>query len=49
MLFRSGVAEDRLAATLESTRLAVRKGALFVRVHDVAENVRAIEEEYAKG
>lgn len=44
-----GVAEDRLAATLESTRLAVRKGALFVRVHDVAENVRAIEEEYAKG
>ena len=44
-----GVAEDRLAATLESTRLAVRKGALFVRVHDVAENVRVIEEEYAKG
>jgi len=44
-----GVAEDRLAATLESTRLAVKKGALFVRVHDVAENVRAIEEEYAKG
>ena len=41
-----GRAEDRLEATLESTRLAVRKGVLFVRVHDVKENARAIEETY---
>ncbi len=39
---------DRLPATLESTRLAVRKKVLFVRVHDVAENVRAIKEEYER-
>lgn len=43
-----GRAEDRLEATVQSTRLAVRKGVLFVRVHDVAENVRAIEEEYER-
>ncbi|MCM1438226.1 MAG: dihydropteroate synthase [Roseburia sp.] len=43
-----GEAKDRLPATLESTRLAVRKNVLFVRVHDVAENVRAIEEEYER-
>lgn len=43
-----GRAEDRLEATLQSTRLAVKKGVLFVRVHDVAENVRAIEEEYER-
>lgn len=43
-----GNVEDRLPATLESTRLAVRKKVLFVRVHDVAENVRAIEEEYER-
>lgn len=41
-----GAAEDRLPQTLESTRTAVRKGVLFVRVHDVAENVKAIKEEY---
>lgn len=40
-----GEACDRLPATLESTRLAVRKKVLFVRVHDVAENVKVIEEE----
>lgn len=41
-----GNAEDRLAPTLESTRLAARKGVLFVRVHDVKENVQAIKEVY---
>lgn len=39
-----GNAEDRLQPTLQSTRLAVKKGVLFVRVHDVKENVAAIEE-----
>lgn len=43
-----GAAEDRLAATVESTRLAARKKVLFVRVHDVAPNVKAIEEEYER-
>lgn len=43
-----GTAEERLGATVESTRLAVRKKVLFVRVHDVAPNVRAIEEEYER-
>ena len=43
-----GNVEDRLPQTLESTRLAVRKKVLFVRVHDVAENVKAIEEEYER-
>ena len=43
-----GNAEDRLGATVESTRLAARKGVLFVRVHDVKENVRAIEEIYGQ-
>lgn len=41
-----GRAEDRLAPTLESTRLAAQKKVLFVRVHDVKENVRVIEEYY---
>lgn len=44
-----GLPEERLLKTLESTRLAVRKKVLFVRVHDVKENVRAIEEEYGRG
>lgn len=39
---------DRLAPTLESTRLAVRKGVLFVRVHDVKENFIVIEREYGR-
>ena len=41
-----GKVEDRLEATVESTRLAVKKGVLFVRVHDVKENAQAIEETY---
>lgn len=41
-----GKVEDRLPATLQSTRLAAAKGVLFVRVHDVAENVQAIREVY---
>ena len=41
-----GKAEDRLEATVESTRLAARKGVLFVRVHDVKENAQAIKEVY---
>lgn len=41
-----GKVEDRLEATVESTRLAARKKVLFVRVHDVKENARAIEEIY---
>lgn len=39
-----GAVEDRLPQTLESTRHAVKEGVLFVRVHDVKENVRAIRE-----
>ncbi|MBD5632617.1 MAG: dihydropteroate synthase [Clostridia bacterium] len=42
-----GNAEDRLPQTIESTRLAARKGVLFVRVHDVKENAQAIREEYS--
>lgn len=41
-----GSVEDRLAPTLESTRLAAQKGVLFVRVHDVKENAEVIKEEY---
>lgn len=41
-----GRAEDRLPATLDATKHAAREGVLFVRVHDVAENVRAIKEIY---
>lgn len=44
-----GRVEDRLAPTLEATRLACKKGVLFVRVHDVAENVKAIKEMYEWG
>lgn len=43
-----GLPEERLPQTLESTRLAVKKNVLFVRVHDVKENVKAIKEEYEK-
>ncbi|MDD4839278.1 MAG: dihydropteroate synthase [Clostridia bacterium] len=38
---------DRLEQTLESTRLAVRKKVLFVRVHDIAENKKVIDYEMA--
>lgn len=44
-----GNVEDRLPQTLESTRLAVKKGVLFVRVHDVLENAQAIKETYERG
>lgn len=44
-----GKVDDRLPHTLEATRLACKKGVLFVRVHDVAENVRAIKESYERG
>ncbi|MGN1060910.1 MAG: dihydropteroate synthase [Candidatus Coproplasma sp.] len=43
-----GNVEDRLQATVESTRLAVKDKVLFVRVHDVKENVQAIKEEYER-
>lgn len=43
-----GEVKDRLAPTLETTRLAVRKGVLFVRVHDVKENKKVIDEESEK-
>jgi len=43
-----GDVKDRLAPTLESTRLACRKGVLFVRVHDVKENFQVIKEEYER-
>ncbi len=41
-----GEAENRLAQTVESTRLAARNKILFVRVHDVKENAQAIREYY---
>lgn len=41
-----GNAEDRLAPTLESTRLACEKGVTFVRVHDVKENAETIKKYY---
>lgn len=44
-----GAPEDRLAPTLASTVLACKKGALFVRVHDVAENARVIRDYYNYG
>lgn len=43
-----GNVEDRLEPTLETTRIAVRKKVMFVRVHDVKENARAIYEESKK-
>ncbi len=41
--FLGGDVRDRLPATLETTALATKAGALFVRVHDVAENAAAIK------
>lgn len=38
-----GRVEDRLPPTLAATKLAAGKGVLFVRVHDVAENVAALK------
>lgn len=43
-----GNVEDRLPQTLESTLLAAQKGVLFVRVHDVKENARVLEEYYGR-
>ncbi len=43
-----GKIEDRLNATVESTRLAAKKRVLFVRVHDVKENAEAIREVYGR-
>lgn len=43
-----GKVEDRLAPTLATTRQAVRKNVLFVRVHDVKENIETIRQEEAK-
>ena len=43
-----GNVEDRLPQTLQATRLAVKKGVMFVRVHDVKENVQVIKEEYER-
>lgn len=41
-----GQPSERLEATLASTRQAARDGVLFVRVHDVKENVTEIEKVY---
>lgn len=41
-----GRIEDRLLPTLESTRTAAEKRVLFVRVHDVKENVDTIKKVY---
>ena len=41
-----GEVKDRLAPTLESTRIAAEKGVLFVRVHDVKENAEIIKKTY---
>lgn len=40
--FLGGAPEDRLPATLAVTERAARAGVLFVRVHDIAENLAAI-------
>jgi dihydropteroate synthase len=36
-------ADERLEGTLATTVIAVMKGCMFVRVHDVKENVRAVK------
>ena len=41
--FFGGNVEDRLNATINTTALAAKKGYLFVRVHDIAENKIAID------
>lgn len=41
-----GDVENRLQPTLASTRIACQKKVLFVRVHDVAENKKVIDEFY---
>lgn len=44
--FFGGKVEDRLNPTVQSSQLAAKKGALFVRVHDVKENYDAIRRYY---
>lgn len=46
--FLGGEPETRLTATLECTARAARMGVLFVRVHDVKENVLAIKTALAR-
>ncbi len=41
-----GSAEERLPQTLAATRAAAKNGVLFVRVHDVKENVQEIKKIY---
>lgn len=41
--FLGGEVETRLTATLDTTKLAVKQGVLFVRVHDVKENKMIID------
>jgi dihydropteroate synthase len=41
--FLGGEVEERLTATLETTKQAVKQGILFVRVHDVKENKMVID------
>ena len=43
-----GDVQDRLAPTLETTKQAVKQDVLFVRVHDVKENMQAIREAMSK-
>ena len=44
-----GDVRDRLASTVRATASAVKKGIMFVRVHDVKENVEAIKKEAFNG
>ena len=44
-----GDVRDRLAPTVRATASAVKKGIMFVRVHDVKENVEAIKKEAFNG
>ena len=41
--FLGGEVETRLTATLDTTKLALKQGVLFVRVHDVKENKMIID------
>lgn len=47
-LLFGGNVEERLSQTLESTRFAAKNNILFVRVHDVKENVEIIKEVYGR-
>jgi dihydropteroate synthase len=44
-----GNVEERLPATIQSTILAAQKKLLFVRVHDIKENVETIKSVYERG